>query len=401
MRMPRIATCALVAAVATGFGVTAAFGAGSAAAPIKLGAVLSLTGPGSSLGIEEDHALVLKVAQFNAAGGLKGHKVSLKIVDDQSTPDVAVQATRTLIADFKPDAIIGGSISATCLAMRPVTEAAQVLQYCLSAAPITYPAPYYFSAQSPFTRWIGDVPIYWMVQKGIKSVGCLYTTDSSGQLTNQVVQKAATQAGLKYASQSFAGTDTDVTTQLTKLRGAGIDALYICTTGAGVVTALNGVRQLGMSIPIWISSGSASLPLASLIKGILPSQGAYTAGAKIQVVRKLPKTDRQRKLILAFSKAYEKRFKEPADIFSATGADVFNILTRTIANVGPGKPAGSYTSYMEDKIRLTGVQLNYNFTPNDHRGTDLDGIVNRFNSSGAFDFVADYAPGKIPRYAEK
>ena len=141
--------------------------------------------------------------------------------------------------------------------------------------------------------------------------------------------------------------------------------------------------------------------LAKLIKGILPSQGAYTAGAKIQVVSKLPKTDRQRKAIVAFANAYQKRWKEPADIFSASGADAFNILTRTIANVGPGKSAAGGATYMEDKIRLTGVQLNYNFTPNDHRGTDLDGIVNRFTSDGSFDFVAVYAPGKIPRYSTR
>jgi branched-chain amino acid transport system substrate-binding protein len=399
MRVPRIAIYTVTAVIAASVCVTAAFGAPSAGAPIKLGAVLSLTGPGSSLGLEEDHALVLKTAQLNAAGGIKGRKVSLKIVDDQSSPDLAVQATRSLISDFKPNAIIGGSISATCLAMKPVTEQAGVIQYCLSAAPITYPAPYYFAAQSPFTRWIGDVPIYWMVRKGIKNVGCLYTTDSSGQLTNQVVGKAATNAGLKYSSQSFAATDTDVTTQLTKLKNSGIEALYICTTGAGVVTALQGVRQLGLNVPVWISSGSASLPIAGLIKGILPSQGAYTAGAKIQVVDKLPKTDRQRKSIVAFSNAYKKRFKEPADIFSATGADAFNILTRAIANAGPN--ADAIAKYMEDKIRLTGVQLNYNFRSTDHRGTDLDGIVNRFNSDGGFDFVAVYAPGKIPRYAEK
>jgi branched-chain amino acid transport system substrate-binding protein len=391
----------LVAAIAVAVLSAAAIGAKSSAPPIKLGAVLSLTGPGSSLGIEEGRALALKTKLFNRAGGLKGRKVSLKIVDDQSSPALAVQQTRSLLSDFEPSAIIGGSISATCLAMKPVTEAAKVVHYCLSAAPIPLPAPYYFSAQSPFGRWIGDVPIYWMTQRGIKSVGCLYTNDASGQLTNQVVQKAATNAGLAFFSQSFAGTDTDVTPQLTKLRSNGIGALYVCTTGAGVVTALQGVRQLGLNVPVWISSGSASLPIAGLIKGILPPQGAYTAGAKVQVFRSLPKTDRQLPFIIKFATAYEKAYGEPADIFSATGADVFNILTRAIAGAGVGANADAISQYMVDKIRLTGVQLNYHFRENDHRGTDLDGIVEKFTSAGRFQFVAVYAPAKIPRYAEK
>jgi branched-chain amino acid transport system substrate-binding protein len=400
VRKSRAAILAAVAVLVAAAATTVAFGAATAA-PIKIGAVLSLTGPGSSLGIEEDHALVLKVAQLNAGGGIKGHKVQLQIVDDQSRPDLAVQVTRTMLSDFNPKAIIGGSVSATCLAMKPVTEQAKIVQYCLSATPIPLPAPYFFGAQSPFTRWIGDVPVYWMVRQGIKSVGCLNTNDSSGQLTAQVVKKAATNAGIKFFSQSFSGTDTDVTPQLTKLRADNVEALYVCTTGAGVVTALQGIKQLGFNVPVWISSGSASLPIAGLIKGILPAQGAYTAGAKVQVVGNLPNTDRQRKLIVAFAAAYQKKFNEPADIFSATGADAFNILTRAIAGAGVNASSDAIVKYMEDKIRLTGVQLNYNFTPGDHRGTDLDGIVEKYTPQGGFQFVAVYKPGQIPRYAER
>lgn len=399
--MRRVTFCLVaLAVVAAAILVPVSIGA-AAKPPMRIGAVLSLTGPGSSLGIQEREGIQLRADQINAAGGIKGRKIVLQFVDDQSTPDQAVQLTRAMISGFKPTAIIGGSISATCLAMKPVTEQAKVTQYCLSAAPIPQPAPYYFSAQSPFTRWIADTPTHWMVQNGIKSVGCLATNDSSGQLTLQVVRRAAQNAGIKFSSQTFALTDTDATPQLTKLRAENPDALYICTTGSAVVTALQGIRQLGFRVPVWISSGSASLPIAALIKDLLPDQGAFTSGSWVQVPSQIPKTHPRRNIILRFATAYQAKYKKPADIFAATGHDAITILAKTIGNLPGGASSDAITKYMEDQMRLSGAQLSYNFRPNDHRGTDVEGLVQRFTADGSFRLVNAYAPGKIPRYSTR
>jgi ABC-type branched-subunit amino acid transport system substrate-binding protein len=276
-----------------------------------------------------------------------------------------------------------------------------VLQYCVSAAPVPYPAPYYFSAQSPTTRWLADVPAYWMVKNNLKSIGCLASSDATGQLINNVAGKAVRAAGLSYTSQTFNISDQDVTTQLTKLRSAGVDSIYACTTGPGVVTTLRGMQQLGMNLPVWVGAGSASLAIADLIKGILPQKGAFTAGAKVQVYTKLSKSDRHYKSIVAFANAYEKRFNQPADIFAASASDMFTILTTAIAAAGPQADNDAVVKYMEDRIRFTGVHLSYNFNAGDHRGTDLDGIVERYTDKGTFDLVAQYKPSQIPKYSNR
>lgn len=399
--MRRVVLC-LTALTVVAAAVLVPTSIGAAKKPaMRIGAVLSLTGPGSSLGIQEREGIQLRADQINAAGGIKGRKIVLQFVDDQSSPDQAVQLTRAMIQSFRPNAILGGSISATCLAMKPVTEQAKVTQYCLSAAPIPQPAPYYFSSQSPFTRWIADLPTHWMVQNGIKSVGCLATNDSSGQLTLQVVRRAAQSAGIKFSSQSFGLTDTDATPQLTKLRAENPDALYICTTGSAVVTALQGMRQLGFRVPVWISSGSASLPIAGLIKDLLPDEGAFTSGSWVQVPSQIPQNHPRRAIILRFANAYRAKYKKPADIFAATGNDALTVLAKTIGNLPVGASADAITKYLEDEMRLSGAQLSYNFQANDHRGTDVEGLVERFTPAGGFRMVTAYAPGKIPRYSTR
>ena len=185
MGLVAVALCAAAVVPAIGIGAPSA-----TKPPIKIGVVLSLSGSGSSLGVQEQEGIELKAKQINAAGGVNGRKVVLNIVDDKSTPDQAIQAVRSLMQSFSPQAIIGSSVSGACLAMKPVTEQASMLQYA-SRRHRSRCQRRTISPRSRRSR-VGslDVPVHWMVKNGIKSVGCLATNDSSGQLTLQVVQKA-------------------------------------------------------------------------------------------------------------------------------------------------------------------------------------------------------------------
>lgn len=358
--------------------------------PIRIGAVLAVTGPGASLGEQQKNSLELVVEQMNANGGFEGHPIELEIVDDQSTPDRAVEQMRALVADFDPHAVVGPSLSGSCLATKPVTEELGVLQYCLSAAPIPAPAPLYFSAQSPLGRWIADLPFQYFVDQGFERVGCLASDDSSGQLTVSVLEPAAKASGVELSVEKFTVGDVDVSAQLTRLRQQDIDAMYVCTSGAGVVTVLQGMQQLAMDLPTWIGSGSASLPVASLIKELLPDSGVLTGGEKIQVYDQLPADDPQVEAITAFAKDYEAAFGLRPDLFSASAVDALMILLQSIAAVGTEAEPADVAKYMEDEIDYLGLQLQYNFTAEDHRGSSLSGIVVRFTDAGAFQFVTRY-----------
>ena len=103
-------------------------GGGDAAeeGPIKIGAVLDITGVGANLGVPEQNTLNMLAEQLNEDGGINGREVELIIKDNQSTEDGAARATTQLIENDDVDLIIGASRTGPSLAMRPLVEAAQL-----------------------------------------------------------------------------------------------------------------------------------------------------------------------------------------------------------------------------------------------------------------------------------
>jgi len=82
-----------------------------AAEPIKVGAILSVTGPASFLGAPEARTLEMLVAETNKKGGVLGHKIELIIKDSGANPEKAFSFAKQLIEEEKVFAIIGPSTS--------------------------------------------------------------------------------------------------------------------------------------------------------------------------------------------------------------------------------------------------------------------------------------------------
>src|SRR3954464_8803006 len=81
----------------------------AANADIKIGSVLSVTGPASFLGDPEKKTLEMYVDQINAKGGVNGQKLQLVIYDDAANPNTAKTFATRLIEEDKVVAMIGGS----------------------------------------------------------------------------------------------------------------------------------------------------------------------------------------------------------------------------------------------------------------------------------------------------
>src|SRR6202008_4232045 len=103
-----------------------AIGAGEARAQVRLGAVLSVTGPASFLGDPEKKTLEMYVQEINAKGGINGQQVKLFIYDDGGEPNKARTFATRLVEEDKVDAMLGGSITGTSMAMISVFEDAGI-----------------------------------------------------------------------------------------------------------------------------------------------------------------------------------------------------------------------------------------------------------------------------------
>lgn len=117
-----------------------------AQAEIKIGSVLSVTGPASFLGDPEKKTLEMYVAEINAHGGVNGEQIKLFIYDDGGDANKARTFATRLVEEDKVDAVVGGSITGTALSMRDIYEDAKIPYIALAgAAAIVVPVrPYVF-----------------------------------------------------------------------------------------------------------------------------------------------------------------------------------------------------------------------------------------------------------------
>lgn len=368
--------------------------------PIKIGAVLSLTGPGSTYGVQQERALKITLDDINAAGGAGGRPVELLIEDDETNPNRALDVLRSLIGE-DIDALIGSGTSASCYAMEPLTEQENLLHYCMGGNPPPEDAPLYFTANEPPLRWLGDMPAYWAAQQGFKSIACIGTDDVAGQVVAGLCAAGAEGAGMDVVAQeTFALGDTNVATQMTRIREADPDVIYVATAGTATIPVLRAMVQLGMDVPVWISSGSANYEVAELIQDMLPTAGAFTGGGKIQVVDQLSEDDPDRKSLMMFVDAFSAEFDQRPDLQAGGAADVLSIVINAIDGAGVDGDGAALTSYLEESGDYDGLMGRYDFSADDHRGLGLSGLVVRFTDEGAFELTQQYADDDIPVFVE-
>ena len=195
----------------------------------KIGAIFSITGPGSSLGIPERDTALMIEADVNARGGVKGpdgklHPVKLVIYDDASDETKAVLAAKKLIDEDKVAAIVGTTLSGTSLAIVDTVQKAEVpLVSCAAAIKIVEPVAerkwVFKTPQSDFL--IVGVLVDYLKAKGLTKVGWLNVDYAFGQLGWIEFEKAAQKAGLAIvANEKFGQKDVDMTPQLTRVKAA-------------------------------------------------------------------------------------------------------------------------------------------------------------------------------------
>ena len=121
----------------------------AAHADVKIGAVLSITGPASFLGDPEEKTLEMYVEEINAAGGVDGEKIKIVVYDDGGDANKARTFATRLVEEDKVVAMVGGSTTGTTLAMIPVFEEASVPFISLAGAS---------AIVDPVRKWVFKTP---------------------------------------------------------------------------------------------------------------------------------------------------------------------------------------------------------------------------------------------------
>ncbi len=195
-------------ALATVATVALAFSA--KAQDIKVGAVLSVTGPASFLGEPEEKTLKMYVDELNAKGGIKGRKIQLVTYDDGGDANKARTFATRLVEEDKVVAMVGGTTTGTTMAMVPVFEDAQIPFISLAGAVVIVEPVKRWVFKTPHTDRMACEKIFDdMKKRGLTKIGMISGTDGFGKSMRDECVKVNARFGVEIiAEETYGPRDT-------------------------------------------------------------------------------------------------------------------------------------------------------------------------------------------------
>lgn len=322
--MRRILTAALVAAGvgAAGAGVVGA-GAANAADPLKIGMLLTLSGPPAVLGKHINDGFQLYVEQ--QGGKLGGRDVEMLVADDELKPDVALTKVKGLLERDKVDFVAGVVFSNILQAVfRPVTES-QTFLIGANAGTSTFAgkgcSPYFFS-----TSWqndqIHEVMGKYAQDKGFKSVFLLTPNYQAGkdsvagfksQFKGQVVDEVYTKLN-----------NLDFSAELAKIAAAKPEALFTFMPGGMGVNLVKQFKQAGLDKNVTFLSAF------TVDETTLPATKDDAVGM-LASAQWAPDLDNPANK--AFVAAYEKKYGYVPSLYSSQGYDAAQLIDSAVKAV--------------------------------------------------------------------
>jgi len=356
-------------------------GFAQAADPIKLGAFFDLTGTGSAIGTPTKLVAEMVVKKINDEGGINGRPLQLVIADDEGDPTKAAIIAKKFIESDKVMAIIGPTRTDTGMASKPIIEQSKVPTFmCVGGDPVIMGGkfgPFHWTFKSPQRTSVAVHKTYaYLKKKGIQKIAIITAGDGFGKDGKFWLEKLAPDYGLKIIiDESFQPTDSDMTTQLIKIKAASPEAIICWTIGkAGSIVAKN-VKQLAIKVPLFQCHGLPD-PIYIKLAGEA-SEGNIMPSTKLMVANQLADSDPQKKVILEFIRLYQDVFhydrQFPINTHSGYAWDAIYIVANAL------KKAGTDNEKLREAIENTkgyvGVSGIYNITAEDHNGLGTDSMV--------------------------
>jgi branched-chain amino acid transport system substrate-binding protein len=346
-------------------------GAAVAQDKIKIGAVLSVTGPASFLGDPEAKTLKMLADELNAKGGVLGKQVEIVIYDSGGDAAKAKQFATRLVEDDKVIAQVGGSTTGDTMAMIPVFEDAKLPFISLAGAVVIIDPVKKFVFKTPHTDKMACEKIFEdMKKRGLTKIGMISGQDAFGKSMQEECKKVIGKYGIEVlADETYGPRDTDMTPQLTNIKAKqGLQAVLNPGFGQGPAIVTRNVKQLGFSVPLYQSHGVAS-------KGFIDAAGDAAEGVRLPaaallIADKLPDNDPQRPVVVNYTKAFVDYAKQPVSTFGGHAYDGLNVLVEAIkrANSTDGEKVRDEIEKTKGFIGTGGL---VNMSPSDHMGLDL------------------------------
>ncbi|HEU4432875.1 MAG TPA: ABC transporter substrate-binding protein [Pyrinomonadaceae bacterium] len=309
---------------------------------IVVGYYGDLTGRTASFGQSTKNGVELAVDEINKAGGVMGRKVRVIVEDDQGEPNKAATVVSKLVNQDKVHAVLGEVASSNSLAAAPKAQEARVPMISPSSTNpnVTQVGDYIFRVCfiDPFQ---GDVMAKF-ASKNLKATKAAilydFNSDYSRGLREFFTRSFKALGGQIVEEKSYTQGDRDFSGQLTAIRSANPDVIYVPGYYGEVGVIANQTKQLGIKAPLLGGDGWDSPQLWQL--GGAALNGDYISN-HYSVDDPLPAVQK-------FVADYKQRFQMLPDALAALGYDSMKVLADAIKRAG-----GTDSAKLRDAIAQT------------------------------------------------
>ena len=341
--------------------------------PYKIGALFAVTGAASFLGEPEKNTAIMLQEQINKAGGINGRPLEIIIEDTKSDETQAVLSAKKLLERDKVLVIIGPSTTGESMALVPIMNNAKTpLISCAAGAPITQPVKerYWIFKTPQYDLSAAEAIYMYMRKQGIAKTGIITISTGFGDAGRKALHEMAPKYGITIvADEKYGPKDSDMTTQLTKIKASGAQAVINWSVGPGQVVVTKNWHALKMGIPLYQSHGWGSKKNIELAGKA--AEGVIAPLGRLVVWDRLTDKHPQKALLKKYTQDYEAKYKSDPGTFGGHAYDSIMMIAEALKKAGPDK--NKIRDYIETKIqKWPGTGGIFNMSPGDHCGLDKD-----------------------------
>ncbi len=339
---------------------------------IKIGGIGVLSGDYGKYGLAVKEGVDLYVKQINAAGGVLGKQVEMVWEDTEGKADLAINAYNKVVEQDGVAGIIGAVLSGESKALAEVSSEDGVPQITPSstAYDVTTDRPNVFRTcfLDPFQ---GNAIANYMAKQGIKKAAVLYdnATEYSNGLYEAFKAKAEAEGVEIVATEAAAYGEKDYKTQLTTIKNANPEAVFLPYYGADAAMILAQAKEIGLDVKFYGADGISDIVDLVTDKALLTNL-VYTDHFT---------TDAESPKAVEFVKAFEAEHgKLPTISFSATGYDAVLVLLSAIEAAGSTDRAAVVAAIKASNV----VGVSGNITFDDHNDPIKSAFLLTFDAEG-------------------
>jgi branched-chain amino acid transport system substrate-binding protein len=318
---------------------------GSGGAPIKIGSDGSLTGATANFGTGMKRGIEICAKEFNDAGGYQGRKVDITVLDDQVKPEIAVANITRFLEQDKVIAVIGPVNSGNALAFIPKTEEAEipVIVPISTSVQVVYvdgegkPSPIFGDPGVKPRKWVFrssmqdnfqvETILNYAKSKGWDAIGIMNDTTGYGTASKQTADKLIPSGGFKIlANETYNVGDTDMTSQLQKLKAAGVKQIVNFGLGPEDANLLISAQKIDYKVQFSGAWGFSD-PLVPQLAGKELTDGVVTV-ASFTPDQSPAAADFHQKMLKSYN-------EDPFPITAAQAYDATRMMLMALSKSGP------------------------------------------------------------------